>query len=276
MKKLLMIAAAALMALPVSLSAQKKTTDQAMIVQKDGKTIYAKEITVENDGDYKYKASDGTGGMVKKAKARFAWIPMPAEVAAADAKLASDPAAAIALYEAAAQQYKRLGWEAYCLSKKAQAMKNSKKDIKEIIAFLKEFDKYDAANPKDEVYVSQGRRLLGQIYLENKMWKDAMGYIDRMTDVEDDNEACSAYILRGDILRAQAEAKNGTEKKEALEKAVMAYFTAALLFDKTGDQPLALYRSWEVMTELNDARAEKFSDMLKKKYPDNEYTKRLK
>ena len=279
MKKLLMLTAAALLALPVMVSAQQKkssSADQAYIVQKDGKEVFAKEITVDGEGDYKFKSSDGTGGTVKRAKASYAWIPMPKEVEDADAKLASDPGAAVALYDAAAQQYKRLGWEAYCLVKKAEAMKKSGKDPREIIKFLVEFDRYDIVNPKDEVYVSQGRRLLGQIYLENKMWKEALAYINRMTEVEDDNEACSAYILRGDILRADAEMKTGNAKKEGLEKAVMAYFTAALLFDKTGDQPLALFRSWETMKMLNDARAEKFSDMLKKKYPDNEYTKQLK
>ena len=58
--------------------------------------------------------------------------------------------------------------------------------------------------------------------------------------------------------------------------AAMAYFGAALLFEKSGDRPQALFRAWEVLRDLKDARCEEFAKILREKYPDNAYTKQLK
>lgn len=271
MKKLLILAVAAMMTLPAAVSAQK-----AFFLKNDGTKLEVDLITVTEKGDFMFKRGAAQEPM-KKGQVKFAWIPKPDDVAAADAMLQGGKAAeAVAAYDAAEKKYAVLGWKTYCAVRKAESLKKAGK-TNDAIALLEEMQGATDPNPANAVYLAEAQRMLGQSYLDIKDWNKAENFVRTMTDVADPNEACAAYLLRGDILKLKADAETvEAKKKEILQKAALAYFEAALLFEKAGDRPQALFKAWSIMKELNDARAQKFADILIKKYPNNEYTKQLK
>ncbi len=268
MKKLLIFAVAAMLAAPAGLSAQK-----AYYV-KDGKKVTADEIELKGDN---YLVKIGAAQRpVKSADVSYVWIPKPEDVAAADAKAAGgayDDAAAA--YAAAAEKYKKLGWEVYCLTGQAEALKKAGK-TQDAIALLERLQMKQAPNPDDQALLAKASLSLGQIYLAAKQYDKAIAFVTARTSSADANAASAAYLLRGDIFTRKAMEKSGQEQKKELKDAAMAYFAAALLFEKTGTRPLALFRSYETLKKLNDARAEEFAKILREKYPNNEYTKQLK
>ena len=269
MKKLLIFAVAAILAAPAGLYAQK-----AFYVQ-DGTKKEVDSVTVDEKGNYQVKIGAAVRPL-KKADISYVWIPKPAEIASADALLKDGKGAdAAAQYAAAATKYAALGWEIYSLAKQAEALKAAGK-LPEATAVLEKLQAYKAVNPADAPILASASLALGQIYLEQKNYKKAMQFVTAKTSLDDDAAACAAYLLRGDIYKAMAMEKPAAEQKAALKEAAMAYFGAALLFEKSGDRPQALFRAWEGLRDLKDARCEEFAKILREKYPDNAYTKQLK
>ncbi len=268
MKKLLIFAVAALLAAPAGLSAQK-----AFYV-KDGKKTQVDAIEVKGE-NYLMKMGAATRP-VKMDDVSYVWTPKPAEVAAADEKAAAgsfeDAAAA---YAAAAKQYQKLGWEVYCLTQQAEALKKAGK-TQDAIKLLESLQMKRSNSPEDQTMLANASIALGQIYLAAKQYDKAMSFVVAKTSSSDDNAASSAYLLRGDIYAQKAAEMTGQDQKKELKNAAMAYFAAALLFENTGNRPLALFRSYETLKKLNDARAEEFARILREKYPNNAYTKQLK
>ncbi len=268
MKKLLIFAVAAVFAVPAGLSAQK-----AFYV-KDGKKTTVKSIEVKKDTYWVTKDDGGTVPL--KGDIDYVWIQKPAEVTAADGQFAAGSFdAAAQAYADAAVKYQKLGWEIYCLTQQVEALKKAGK-TQDAISMLEILQGKSSANPDDKTLLAKAGLELGQIYLDAKQYDKAMAYVTARTSSEDENAACAAYLLRGDIYVRQAQEKSGQAQKTELKNAAMAYFAAALLFEKSGTRPMALYRSYEILKQLNDARAEEFAKILREKYPDNEYTKKLK
>ena len=73
------------------------------------------------------------------------------------------------------------------------------------------------------------------------------------------------------MKRAEILAGRGNRKDAA-----NLYFQVALLFPKSAKHPEALYRTYENLKALKDARADKFAARLKAEYPNDSFAKRLK
>lgn len=96
---------------------------------------------------------------------------------------------------------------------------------------------------------------------------DANKVLAELAKSDDDNIAAFSFNAMGDILLRQ-------EKKK---EAVLKYMIPSLLFDaQNKERPRALCQSANILKELNDNRSAKFSDMLRKDYPDSPFIKELK
>lgn len=269
--------AVALALLPATLPAQKRQ-QKPFYLRNNGKIVHVESIHMDNKGNYRYKMPGNPAEqLARKEDVVFVWIPKPAEIKVADdffkKKKYQEAAKA---FENTDRKYGKLGWHVYCLSKQGAALKNAKK-YQEAVQTLEAIQSHKITCPdyEEPAYLAASK-LLGETYIEAKEFDKAIAFIEKMTRFENDSTACAAFILRGDVYKTRALAIRGKNFRPDMEKAAIAYFQAALLFRKAPARPEALYKSWEAMTELKDARAQEFAQILRKEYPENEYTKKLK
>ena len=268
MKKILTLTAGLLLA--VTVSAQSKKED-CIIMTDSGRTIHAASVEVAKNA---FRYMDGKiGKSIPKKDVQWVWIPKPKEVRAAD-KLAregkhNDAAAA---YRKAAKEFEELGWEVYCTYKQADCLKESG-DSEGAIAALEKLIDYKPVMPKNEDDLLSAYKMLIKEYVAAKTFDKAIPIVDSLTISKNDDVACGAFITKGEVL----EAKYGASKnREDLKSAALAYFQAALLFPKSKERPEALLRAYNAMKMANDARAEKFAEILKKEHAGSAEAKQLK
>lgn len=274
MKKLLFLTIAALLALPIGLSAEE---NPYILLKGDKKVTKYKKIEQKNEKTLSVSYLKGGGGVVQINQVVYAWIPKPELVSAADTLAqAGKYGEAADSYLSAAKEYKLFGWDPYCRFEAAKAL-NKAKQYDTCIAILNTMRKEEFANPDDKKYAKEAAVLLGEVYLTAQKYSAALSYAQEQIKSQDDSLAGAAYLLSGKIYRMQAKDAEGNEakSKELLMKAAYAYFGAALLFKDSITRPEALYNSWEILKELKDARAEEFAKILRAEYPDNAFTKRL-
>lgn len=276
MKKLLFLTIASLLSLTAALDAQ-----YAYFVKKGGndKPMECEELGIsKRDAKQLAYVRKGSKGelQIPINQVKYAWIPKPEAVSAADTALEKgeyDQAAT--QYQAAAAEFKLFGWDPYCRFQAAIALSKAQK-YDQAIAILNAMRKETFVNPDDTKYNKEASLRLGQVYLDAKKYSAALLFAQEQCRDKDDDLACAAHLLSARIYRMQADEEQDANKKKAiLEHAAYAYFGAALLFKKSASRPEALYNSWQIMRELKDARAEEFAKILRADYPDNEYTKKL-
>lgn len=278
MKKLVMLAAFTAAALLTgTLHAQRNATP-FLVKNNSSDRIPATSISLTPNGDFSYSPQGSNISVtLKKRDVKYAWIPKPEDISGADKALAEgrfDDAAK--RYATAEAKFGPLGWDFYCIWKQAEAQKGAGK-LNEAIQSLERLKGATVVNPMSQQIFVDASKALGGAYIEAKRYDDAIRYAEAMTDFEDESAACSSYILRGDIYKARAmDPAAKSDRKKDLDAAARAYFQAALLFKDIPERPLALFRSWEIMKLRNDARGEQFAKELRAKYPENEYTKKLK
>lgn len=273
MKKLLFLTIAALLALPVGLSAEE---NPYILKKGDKKPTEYKKIEQKNDKTLSVTYLKGGAGIVQINQVVYAWIPKPEAVDAADTLAkAGDFQKAADTYLLAAKEYKLFGWDPYCRFEAAKALGQAKQ-YDSCINILNTMRKEEFANPNDQKYTKEAALLLGQIYMDAEKYSTAQGYAQELSKQKDDTLAGAGYLLNGRIYRMQAnDTADEDKKKDLLLKAAYAYFGAALLFKDSATRPESLFNSWEILKELKDARAEEFAKILRAEYPDNAFTKRL-
>ena len=257
MKKTLILTAAAGM-----LFAASPAFAQGIIVKKDGTEIKTtSKIEITEKGDYRYTEHGDkkkTVKAVKKNDVKWAWRPKPKEISQLDKNNGS-----AADYLKLAEEYKAVSWEPYCLlqAAKAEFAAGKKKEASDI---LEKLQGYKKVNPKNEEHVMAAYELLVKSYIEQGEFDKAIPVAETLMGSANDNVACSAYLARGDALKAKAAAAGD---KELFKNAALAYFEAALVFPKSEKNAAALLASYNCMVEAKDARAQKFADLLKKNHP---------
>ena len=155
MKKLMTLLTGGLLLAAVQLSAQ--TAAKPVIMTTDGEEIRAASVELTQSGDYRYAESlkDGSPKLsIRKNRVRWAWIPKPDEITAADRLLTSkkyDEAADA--FAAAIKPFGPLGWEPYCKLRQAEALDASGKQS-EAIKLLETLKDYPNASPRNEADLS--------------------------------------------------------------------------------------------------------------------------
>lgn len=283
MKKFLMIlAAAAFCALPAAVQAQK-----GIVYRNDGKTVEFDSIQELSPERYGCKVGRNTLPIAKKDVQRIL-VEKPQVIADADKMLADGKfAEAAEKYKAAldaknnvdkgAIAFKDLGWNIYCLYKRAESLKKAG-SLDDALKLFTEISgmKDSVLNPDDGKFVFSSQLEIGETFLAKKDYVNTEKIAKELARNPDPKAGFCGYLLRGKNLKAQAAEKSGVEQETLIKKAALSFFGASLLFEKDEQRPEALYLAWEMLTALKDVRAEAFAKILKEKYPDNTYTKKLK
>ena len=272
MKKLMMLLAGGLLLASVPLSAQTASA-KPVIMKTDGEEIRAAMVELTQSGDFRYAESlkDGSPKLtVRKNNVRWAWIPKPEEITAADRLLSGKKYdEAVTAFAAAAKSFGPLGWEPYCKLRQAEALDASGKQSEAIK--LLETMKDSNSSPYNEADLSAAYELLIKFYANIKAWDKGLELSQKLM-YAGDAAAVSALFARGDILSARASETNSQDDRR---DAFNAYAQISLLFPKSSRAAEATFRAYQTLTVLNDARAKIFADKLKKDYPKSDYAKQL-
>lgn len=274
MKKLMTLLTGGLLLAAVQLSAQS-TAAKPVIMTTDGEEIRAASVELTQSGDFRYAESlkDGSPKLsVRRNRVRWAWIPKPEEVTAADKLLTSkkyDEAATT--FAGLVKPFGPLGWEPYCKLRQAEALDASGKQS-EAIKVLETLKDYSNASPRNEADLSAAYELLIKFYANIKAWDKGLELSKKLMYAGDAAAAVSALFARGDILSARASETNSQDDRR---DAFNAYAQICLLFPKNSRAAEATFRAYQTLTVLNDARAKIFADKLKKDYPKSDYAKQL-
>ncbi len=274
MKKLMTLLTGGLLLAAVQLSAQSAASAKPVIMTTDGEEIRAASVELTQSGDFRYAESlkDGSPKLsIRRNRVRWAWIPKPEEITAADKLLTNKK------YEEAAttfagliKSFGPLGWEPYCKLRQAEALDASGKQS-EAIKVLETLKDYSNASPRNEADLSAAYELLIKFYANIKAWDKGLELSKKLM-YAGDAAAVSALFARGDILSARATETNSQDDRR---DAFNAYAQISLLFPKSSRAAEATFRAYQTLTVLNDARAQIFADKLKKDYPKSDYAKQL-
>ena len=274
MKKLMTLLTGGLLLATVQLSAQTASA-KPVIMTTDGEEIRAASVELTQSGDFRYAESlkDGSPKLsIRKNRVRWAWIPKPDEITAADKLLTAkkyDEAANA--FAATAKSFGPLGWEPYSKLRQAEALDASGKQS-EAIKVLETLKDYPNASPRhNEADLSAAYELLIKFYGNIKAWDKGLELSQKLM-YAGDAAAVSALFARGDILSARASETNSQDDRR---DAFNAYAQISLLFPKSSRAAEATFRAYQTLTVLNDARAKIFADKLKKEYPKSDYAKQL-
>jgi tetratricopeptide (TPR) repeat protein len=274
MKKLMTLLTGGLLLAAVQLSAQSTAAAKPVIMTTDGEEIRAASVELTQSGDFRYAESlkDGSPKLsVRRNRVRWAWIPKPEEITAADKLITNkkyDEAATT--FAGLVKPFGPLGWEPYCKLRQAEALDASGKQS-EALKVLETLKDYPNVSPRNEADLSAAYELLIKFYANIKAWDKGLELSKKLM-YAGDAAAVSALFARGDILSARASETNSQDDRR---DAFNAYAQISLLFPKNSRAAEATFRAYQTLTVLNDARAQIFADKLKKDYPKSDYAKQL-
>lgn len=240
------------------------TQEQLKLTGQD-KVLTVRDLTANKDGSVTYSLDGKQKLTAGKNTYDYAWIPMPAEISAADKFLdLKEYEKAEAAYQAAYDKYHLLGWGVYCFSRRAEALAGLGK-LKEASAFLEQLKDFRSMNPVVEKHLLNARILHSEILVKLNRNKEADTIADSLLLSKDEAAVFSAFLLKAEIA----------EKMNEKKKAVRYYLQAAFLFPEHRERPKALYQAIVLLREMKDPRSKNLETMLKKRYPDSEYSKKL-
>ena len=255
------------LAVLTSLSAITLSAVEISIEKKEGAPIKAEYVSSDASGDITYKEEKFTL-KIKANDYKFARIAkIPDELAAADKKLADQKFQdALTDYKNLYNTYRYVGYDVYCIYRESACLdKLGKKE--DALARLKTLDSYQSPDPQKKADLSEVKKLQATLLIDLNKLDDANKVLSELGNSDDDNLAAFSFNARGDILLKQG------KKKEA----VLKYMIPALIFNvQNKERPRALCQVANILKELSDNRSAKFSDMLKKDYPDSPFIKELK
>ena len=274
MKKLMTLLTGGLLLAAVQLSAQSAASAKPVIMTTDGEEIRAASVELTQSGDFRYAESlkDGSPKLsIRRNRVRWAWIPKPEEITAADKLLTNKKyEEAATTFAGLVKSFGPLGWEPYCKLRQAEALDASGKQS-EAIKVLETLKDYPNASPRNEADLSAAYELLIKFYANIKAWDKGLELSKKLM-YAGDAAAVSALFARGDILSARASETNSQDDRR---DAFNAYAQISLLFPKSGRAAEATFRAYQTLKVLNDARAQIFADKLKKDYPKSDFVKQL-
>jgi len=236
------------------------------IITADGREIKAVQVEVRDNGDLEYLLPGGkTKNRIARGRYRYAQIPKPASITAADQKFREQQwKTSAALYRKAGTDYKLLGWNAYCVRMEAESLNRSgEKD--QAVKLLRELHGEREMNPEQAREHALADNLLAGLLIDRKLYSEAEAILDRQIRRDDPDLAFSAYFMKAVILQAQRKRK---------EAAVLFYQTA-LLFPADPHRPEALYNAWNLLSELKRPEAAKIGELLKRDHPDSSFAKQV-
>lgn len=215
------------------------------------------EYTLPGDGKQKIK--------IPRGRYLYAWIPKPKEISEADVLLdANLPEKAMETYRAAYAKYNLLGWDVYCIYRESEALSMLGQKA-EALAKLEQLKDYKSSNPRLLPQLALAKRLNAKLCIELGKYDQALQILKEMTSGTDDSAAAFGFMSKGDILKKQNKGK----------EAALMYLQTVLLFRHAPERPEALAKLYEVLQEMKDPNAAKFGEMLKREYPDSDFTKKL-
>lgn len=229
------------------------------------KVLNVQNLVGNPDGSVSY-ISEGKKKITVPGKAYdYAWVPMPKEIAEADLILNSkDFPKAEKLYSAAYNKYKLLGWDVYCTMKRAQILAEENR-LSDALAFLEPLQSFQALNPEVQKHVMEAQIYYSRLLIQSGDLKKAAAYTENMLKSPDDNTVFHGFLNQGDLAVLDHRKK----------KAVRCYLQAVFLFTTHPDRPVVLYKAANLLKEMKDDRWKNLAEMLKKKYPDSEYSKKI-
>ena len=240
--------------------------NDSKIVTSDGREIKTSKIEMRDNGDLEYLSADGNiKKRIARGRYRYALVPKPASVTAADQKYREQQwKSAAALYKKAGTDYKLLGWDIYCLRMEADSLSRSgEKD--QALKILWELHNEREINPELAGERAQADTLLADLLIERKRYDDAEKILNRQMNLEDSGLVFSAYFKKAVILQGRG------KRREAIRQ----FYQTALLFPRNPRRAEALYCAWSLLSEQKDPRASKIAELLKREYPDSTYAKQV-
>ena len=236
------------------------------IVTADGREIKAVQIEVRNNGDLEYLLPGSkTKNRIPRGRYRYAQIPKPASITAADQKFREQQwKTSAALYRKAGNEYKLLGWKAYCIRMEAESLSHSgEKD--QAVGLLRGLRNDREIDPEQNRERALADDLLAELLIGRKLFPEAEAILERQIRLEDPDLAFSAYFKKAVILQAQGKRK----------EAAMLFYQTALLFPSNPRRAEALYNSWNLLSEQKSPDAVKIGEMLKREYPNSPFAKQV-
>ncbi len=237
-----------------------QANEQVVVVKKDNSQ--AKGILLDVDGAGTLTIQDGQfKTKLKSSEYAYARIAQePADYSNAEKLLKSGKfAEAEKLYsQVAASKYKFLGYELPALYGKATCLEKLGKDD-DAIKILTSVTKSEPVDKQLDLHFYNSKRLLSDIYIKQNKFDLAYPVLTELGNTNSDNLAAYSFNARAEILTKQGKKKD----------AVLMYMRTALLFDpKISERGDSLVNIVKLLKEMNDTRAIKFEEMLKKEHPD--------
>lgn len=235
-----------------------KAEPGVVIMKKDDKQVKCEILSVDNTGTIEYEVDK----FKTKVKAKdYAWarVKAPANFEKSEklAQAGKYKEALPGFDEMLNSKYKYLGFELPSLYWKAFCMdKLTKED--EAIQILEQLQKYELADKSLENYLDDSKKLLSAIYIRQNKFDQALPVLTTLGNSSNDNLSAFSFNSGGEILKKQ------NKKKEA----VLMYMRTVLLYPVSNpERKESLKNIVALLKELNDNRAAKFEEILKKDYP---------
>ncbi|MBO4649109.1 MAG: hypothetical protein J5806_13235 [Lentisphaeria bacterium] len=240
--------------------------NDSKIVTTDGREIKTSKIEADRNGDLEYLSPDGKIKLrIPRGRYRYAMIPKPAQVTAADQKFREQQwKSAASLYQTAAQDYKLLGWDVYCIRMEAQCLVRSgeKQQAGELLLKLHQEREN---NPELASERAMADDLLADLLIDGKKYDEAEKILNRQQRREEPELAFAAYFKKAVIRQGRGD-KRG---------AAMQFYQTALLFPNHPRRAEALFCAWSLLKELKSPQAAPVGEMLKREYPDSPYARQV-
>ena len=239
---------------------------ESRIVTSDGSEIKASWIELRSNGDLEYlPPNQKTKKKIARGRYRYAQIPKPASITAADQKFREQQwKTAAALYRKAGTEYKLLGWYAYCVRMEAESLiRSGEKDL--AAKLLQSLRSEREINPEQARERALADNLLVDLLIQRKDFAEAESILARQCRLDDPDLAFAAGFKRGVILQGQ-----GKRKEAALQ-----FYQTALLFPGNPRRAEALFNAWSLLSEQKNPDAGKIAELLKRDYPDSVFVKQV-
>ena len=239
---------------------------ESLIVTADGREIRASSIELRGNGDLEYLLpNQKVKKRIGRGQYRYAQIPKPASITAADQKFREQQwKTAAALYRKGGTEYKLLGWYAYCVRMEAESLIRSgeKDQALKLLQALRNDRDLDQGQARERALADN---LLADLLIESRQFAEAGAILGAQCRMDDPELAFAASFKKAVILQGQ-----GKRQEAALQ-----FYRTALLFPGNPRRAEALFNSWSLLSEQKSPDAAKIADMLKRDYPDSVYTKQV-
>ena len=137
--------------------------------------------------------------------------------------------------------------------------------LKDSMALLEQLSKSESLNPEVQKHITAAKKLYLDVRIQAGELDAAEKMADQMLREKDSRSGFFAFCKKGEIAALRKEQK----------KAVRYYLQAAYLFPEDAERPLAFYHAAVILKELKDPRWKNFAEILKRNYPESQYTKKL-